>query len=102
MTRAPKSDPQHDAVTPSFPETTPQFPQPTHDFTLQAVMEMQRTLGGLCEKVDGMSINLRSQGEKIDTVRQQISFVKGALWVIGGLVTLAIIGAGVYLKYAVH
>jgi hypothetical protein len=65
-------------------------------------MEMQRTLGGLCEKVDGMSANLKSQGDKIDVVRQQISFVRGALWVIGTLVTIAIVGAGAYLKYISH
>jgi len=102
MVRAPRTDPQHEPVTPSFPETTPRFAQSTHDFTLQAIMELQKTVGGLCKEVERMALDIRSHGDKIDIVRQQISFVKGALWVIGGLVTLAIVGAGVYLRLVAH
>lgn len=65
-------------------------------------MELQKTVGGLCKEVERMSVDIRSHGDKIDVVRQQISFVKGAVWVIGGLVTFAIVGAGVYLRLMTH
>jgi hypothetical protein len=36
----------------------PRSGQPGHDFTLQAVMEMQRTLGGLENKIDNVDRHL--------------------------------------------
>ena len=73
--------------------------QPGHDFTLQAVMEMQRTLGEMSSKLDRVVADVKSHGEKLDTIRSQISFVKGALWVLGGLMAIAITGITVYLRY---
>ncbi len=73
--------------------------QPGHDFTLQIVMEMQRTLGEMFGKLDRVVADVKSHGEKLDIIRSQISFVKGALWVLGGLMAIAITGITVYLRY---
>jgi hypothetical protein len=82
--------------------TTPQSPMLDHSFTLQAIMELQRSVAQLATKTERLITDVEGQGAKIDGIRQQISFVKGALWVIGALVTLTSIGAFVYLRFFVH
>ena len=55
MVRTPKPVlPRTEESTPTaFPETTPpRYTQPTHDFTLQAIMELQKTVGQLGTKVE--------------------------------------------------
>lgn len=71
----------------------PRFAQPGHDFTLQAVMEMQKTLGDLSAKVERLIGDVKSQGDKVDGLRHQASFIKGgiavAVFFITGIVTVA-------------
>ena len=55
MAKAPRQEFGTGSTPSSFPAVTPSFPQHGHDFTLQAVMEMQRTLGELRGKVDTMA-----------------------------------------------
>jgi hypothetical protein len=43
-------------------------------------------IGELSSKVDRLIDDVGKQGTKIDNVNNQISFVKGAMWVIGFLV----------------
>jgi hypothetical protein len=43
--------------------------------------------------VDRLISDVKEQGDKIDEVRHQVTFVKGALWVLGGV--LAILGIAV-------
>ena len=43
-------------------------------------------IGELMTKVDTLISDVEKHGDKIDQVRHQISFVKGALWVLGGVV----------------
>jgi hypothetical protein len=73
------------------PPTTPSESQAavgTHDhsFTLQAVLQMQRAFGVVEQKVDRLIEDVGTHADKIDKVRHQVTFVKGALWVIGGLI----------------
>jgi hypothetical protein len=60
-----------------------------YSFTLQAVMELHKLVAGLGTKTDRLISDVDKHGDKIDAVRHQISFVKGALWVIGGLLVIA-------------
>jgi len=76
-----------------------------HSFTLQAVMELQKSVAGLAAKVDRLIKDVEDQGTKIDGIRHQISFVKGAFWVFGGLITLATLvlaGFTVYFRLFPH
>jgi predicted amino acid-binding ACT domain protein len=79
----------------------PQSVMLDHSFTLQAVMELQKSVSELATKTDRLIKDVEAQGAKIDVVRQQISFVKGAMWVIGTLVALASIVAA-YLRFMPH
>jgi len=69
-----------------------------HSFTLQAVMELTGSVAALSAKVDRLITDVAKLSEKIDTVRSQISFVRGAVWVIGGLMAIAIAGAALYVR----
>ena len=51
------------------------------------------TIGELTTKVDSLIKSVDSHGEKLDDLRHKVSFVKGAMWVIGGV--LAIISIAV-------
>ena len=67
MARTPRQD-QGGEITPtSFPEVTPRSVQSTHDFTLQIVGEMQRSIGE------------KTQGDKLDRLQHQATFIKGGL-----------------------
>jgi hypothetical protein len=73
-----------------------------HSFTLQAIMELQKSVVELATKTDRLIKDVEGQGTKIDGIRHQISFVKGAVWVIGGLIALAVLAATWYLKTSSH
>jgi hypothetical protein len=85
-----------------FAVTSPRSPMLDHSFTLQAVMELQRTVAQLAIKTDRLIADVDKQGDRIDGVRHQISFVKGALWVIGGLIAIATTAIVIYLRTAPH
>lgn len=55
-------------------------------------------LGKLMSKVDSLLGKVDRQGDKIDALEHKVSFVKGATWVIGGLLTLVILMAGWYFS----
>jgi hypothetical protein len=81
--------------------TTPQTPMLDHSFTLQAVMELQKSVAQLVTKTDRLISDVSDQGTKIDGIRNQISFVKGALWVIGGLLIVVSSGVAIYLRFGI-
>ena len=80
--------------------TPPQTPMMDHSFTLQAIMDLKGTVSTLVAKTDRLIDDVSKQGNKIDTVQHQISFVRGAVWVIGALVTVVTMlgGAALYFK----
>jgi hypothetical protein len=80
---------QQPTVPKDFANVTPQTPMVDYSFTLQAVMELQKTVAGLATKTDRLIDDVDKQSVKIDGVRHQITFVKGAVWVFGGLFALA-------------
>ena len=82
-TRPPRSE--RDAPPDGLPDVPPSSRQQghTHDFTLKAVIEMQRSLGDLCAKVDRLIVDVGKQSEKVSELRDTVSFVRGAIWVIG-------------------
>jgi len=59
-----------------------------HSFTLQAIMDLTKSVGELTARTDRLIGDVKSQSEKLDEVRHKITFVKGAIWVIGGLLVL--------------
>jgi hypothetical protein len=91
MVKSPKQSSQNEIAPTSYPETTPRFAQPGHDFTLQAIIEMQRTLGELSAKTDRLMTDVKSQGDKIDKVRLRLSWVAGGAAVVGFFVAVLLV-----------
>lgn len=82
--------------------TPPQTPMMDHSFTLQAIMDLKGSVSSLATSVERLIADVKTQGEKMDIVRHQISFVRGIMWVIGALVTLVTVGlsaAAFYFKF---
>jgi len=73
-----------------------------HSFTLQAVLDLKAAVSSLGTKVDRLIEDVGKHGDKIDTIRNQISFVKGATWVIGGLLAILIAAAAIYVRLQPH
>lgn len=79
MAREPRAA-QDDVAPETMPETPPpRYAQPGHDFTLQAIMDMKGSHHELIAKVDRLISDVKSQGEKLDDLRHQASFIKGGI-----------------------
>jgi phage-related minor tail protein len=74
-----------------YPETPPpRGAQHGHDFTLQAVIEMQRSIGELCAKVDRLIDDAKGQARKLEELRDEVR--KWAAWVAAGVAVIAVVG----------
>jgi len=73
---------------PTFPETTPPaYPSSDYSFTLQAIMEMQKTLGQLTQAVTTLTEESKKHREKIDDMSHKIYAAKISLWIVGFVLT---------------
>lgn len=77
-----------DAVAQTY-ESPPQRNMPTHDFTLQAVMEMQKSIGGLETSVKSLNESLTKISGKIDSLETKVSGISHKVYAAG--VVLAIL-----------
>ncbi len=68
---------------------------------LQSIMETQKAVAELGAKTDRLIADVGKQSEKIEGIRGQINFFKGAAWIIGGILAAALaLGVAVYNKSA--
>lgn len=66
---------------------------------LQSIMETQKAVAEIGAKTDRLIADVGKQGEKIEGIRSQISFFRGAAWIIGGILAAALaLGIAVYNK----
>src|ERR1035441_5770978 len=104
QTRTPKA-------APATPEdyAPPPYPSPSHDFTLQAVMHMQETVGKLVEAVESLKDQSKERDRKLDDIVSEIHSLgkdvhaakaigRTLLWVIGAVGALLGIVIGAYLQ----
>tara|TARA_R110002126_G_scaffold142630_2_gene288564 strand:+ start:751 stop:957 length:207 start_codon:yes stop_codon:yes gene_type:complete len=56
------------------------------------------SIGELTTKVDALVKAVDSHGDKIDDLRLKVSFVKGAVWVLGALLAIVIVAATWYFS----
>jgi hypothetical protein len=67
-----------------FPETTPQvYPGSDYSFTLQAVMEMQKSVGILTEAVNALKQQTAKHDDKLSEIGKDVHTVKTTARVIG-------------------
>ena len=83
-----------------FPSVPPPVPSGGEDrFTVQLRIELKGAVAELSAKTDRLVRDMEAQSSKLDGVRQQIAFVRGAVWVIGALVMFLIAAVGLYLRF---
>ena len=79
MVRTPQTGSDRPTTPREFATTTPQSPMLDHSYTLQAVMEMHKTVGEQSANIQRLITDVHGQGDKIDALRHQASFIKGGL-----------------------
>ncbi len=84
MSRPPQ--PSHDGSGP--PPGTLAGPPPRDLYATSDIRFVLVEIGKLGAQVERLIHDTARHGDKIDQVRHQISFVKGALWVVGGLIVM--------------
>ena len=84
MARPRATGPSRDGPPVSFPEGTPGMTGYDHSFTLQAVMEMNKTLGGLGEKIDRLRADVDTLGKRLDDNSDKVDKINTKLaWATG-------------------
>ena len=76
----------------SAPRTGPSL---SHDY--QFAMEIQKSIGELSAKLDRVIKDTEKQDDKLDQLRQQVSFVRGAVWVAVAVFTGAVALIGFFV-----
>lgn len=76
---------EKDVVTPPRSvETTPTvYPSPNYDFIMQAVWEINRTLGALQTSVDNLNKREQEHGDKLSEIGKKIHTAEVTLGIIG-------------------
>lgn len=70
-----------------FPETTPQvYPGSDYSFTLQAVLELQKSVGQLQEAVGTLKEQAKQHGDKLEKIAQRIYAATAVLIVLGTII----------------
>lgn len=83
------TEPSGGGVTPTaIPETTPpqRYPMTDYSFTLQAVMELQKAVGGLTVRIDELIGKVDKQADRLNSISHQNLRSVGCsdrLWRIG-------------------
>ena len=101
MIKAPKST-REDVPAPDSVDVPDPSPRYDSMQVLQSLIEIQKELSVNSTKIDRLITDVGDQGKKLDDIRHTVSFVRGALWVLGALFGIAIIAVGLYLKLPPH
>lgn len=78
-----KKLPPPDSTPDDFAQSTPRDLYATSDIRF-----VMLSIGELMTKVDALLTAVEKQGDKIDALEHKVSFVKGAMWVMGGVLAL--------------
>lgn len=74
-----------------LPQGSPRDLHPTSDIRFVMV-----EIGKLTSTVDGLVKSVDKHGDKLDDITGKVDFLKGAAWVIGGILTILVIAIGWY------
>ena len=87
------------STTPDQTPTTPNPPSgtPVELYPMADIRFVMMRIAELGVKVDRLIDDVSKQGTKIDDVRDKITFVRGVVWVLSGLMGLVVLGLGWYV-----
>jgi hypothetical protein len=72
----------------NLPETSPTYPHSDYSFTLQTVMELQKSTGQLISKVDRLCDDVQGFGTRLGTVEKAVDRVKTGIYVASAILTI--------------
>jgi|GEM_PF-3641616 len=78
----------------SLPTSTPSVTSSDHSFTLQAVMDLQRSAGALTSAVNALTKSQKDLSKKIERVEERLSGVTHKLYAAGVVLVLALSVSG--------
>ena len=82
-----------DELPSSRPQVVPHtYGSSDHSFTLQAVIEMQKTLGELTSNIQALTKSVESNKSKVDDLVQWKNMILGGAITIGAIVTMLAFG----------
>jgi hypothetical protein len=79
MPKQTRTGEQSESGPPKMPSTNPPYPGSDYSFTLQAVMEMHKTLGGLTQAVNTLAEQQKEHGIKLENIGKDVHGARVAL-----------------------
>lgn len=67
-----------------------------HSFTLQAIMEMNKTLGQLCEKTDSLKTQINNFDTRLATVESTVSGISQKMYA-AGIILIILLAIGGFI-----
>jgi hypothetical protein len=101
MAKPPPTAPMHSVDTPQeFAQVAPRDLHPVADIRLVItdVAKLTERIDNLIERVGDLKADGKETRDRLFSIEKSISFVKGAMWVLGGLFTIALVVIGVLLR----
>lgn len=89
MAKQPATSRSEDPPPKSFAETPASYTA-NHDWTLQIVMEMQKTLGGLDAKMDRAVSDVDKVSKQVDQISHRMAWVAGGAAAVGAIIGLLV------------
>jgi Flp pilus assembly protein TadB len=97
-TRPPREPATPDAA--GITSTPQSFVSPDYSFTLQMVMELQKSTGQLTEAVNSLRDAIDKQGDKIDKIEDKLSGITQKIYAAGVVLTILVVIGGFIVNKA--
>jgi hypothetical protein len=92
-------DPRKEAPQqPPIQSSTPISPMVDHSFTLQAIMELQKSVGQLTEAVNTTRLALEKQNQQLGKIEEKVSSITHKLYAAGVVLAIALAMGGFLLN----
>lgn len=75
-------------------QSTPPYASPGHDFTLQAIMELQKSNGQLTEAVNSLKTSIDKQDSKLDKLEIKMSGVTHKIYAATIVLAICLVVGG--------
>lgn len=100
-TKQPRQQSKTDMGNPDFPVSAPTFAHNSdHSFTLQAVMEMQKSIGTLEASVNNLATQIGSQNQSMNDLKTKIGTIEKNMYAAWIILAVAIVAGGWMLNTA--
>lgn len=91
MAKSGQKEASPDTTPARLAETPPPIsPLSDYSFTLQMIMEMQKTLAQLSQAVKTLTEDVQKREKTVDGISHKIYAAQVVIWVVGGILTLLV------------